>query len=499
MGGFWSAVEQRAELSPDAEMLVDQLGRRQSFAGFRDQAERVSSALARRGVAEGVAVTWQLPTGIEALVLTAALARLGAVQNPVITGQGGRHLEFVLRQTDARLLVAAESTRAVAERSGVDLLVAGELHESDGYVPAATPSKATRWVFYTSGTTSEPKGARHTDASVLASARAMGERLRCGSADRVGMVFPVAHIGGCGTWLGASLRYGCALILDSSFDARRSSALQRRERVTLAGSGSVFTQSYLAAQRLDRTQPLLPDVRAFTCGGAGRPATLHADVKRELGGVGVLSGYGMTEAPILAMASPDDPDDAMARTEGRTTAGVDLRVVAFDGTRLGPGEVGELRAKGPQVMQGYVDARLDADAFDADGYLRTGDLGRLDTRGYLTITGRAKDVIIRKGETISARTIEEDLLHHPAVDDVAVIAVPDPDRGELACAVIIPVPGAPVPTLAELVTHLTNRGLPLRQCPEQLRVVAALPRTSTGKVRKDELRAFAAGSTRPGR
>jgi non-ribosomal peptide synthetase component E (peptide arylation enzyme) len=155
--------------------------------------------------------------------------------------------------------------------------------------------------------------------------------------------------------------------------------------------------------------------------------------------------------------------------------------------------VGELRVKGPQVMQGYVDARLDMDAFDAEGYLRTGDLGRLDERGYLTITGRAKDVIIRKGETISARTIEEDLLRHPGVDDVAVIAVPDPDRGELACAVIVPVPGLPVPTLAELVTYLCGGGLPVRQCPERLHVVAALPRTSTGKVRKDELRAFAAG------
>jgi acyl-CoA synthetase (AMP-forming)/AMP-acid ligase II len=493
MGGLWSAVERRAELSPDAEMLVDEHGRRMSFAGFRDRAGRLSSALAQRGVAEGVAVTWQLPTGIDALVLTAALARLGAVQNPVITSQSGRHVEFVLRQTSAALLVAPESTRAVAERVGLDLLVASGLPERDVLIAAAAPSKATRWVFYTSGTTAEPKGARHSDASVLASARAMGERLRCTSADRVGMVFPVAHIGGCGTWLGASLLYGCALILDSRFEARHSSAVQRRERVTLAGSGSVFTQSYLAAQRLAPSQPLFPDVRAFTCGGAGRPANLHAEVKRELGGVGVLSGYGLTEAPILAMASPDDPDEAMAGTEGRVSEGVDLRVVAADGTRLGPGEVGELRVKGPQVMQGYVDARLDMDAFDAEGYLRTGDLGRLDERGYLTITGRAKDVIIRKGETISARTIEEDLLRHPGVDDVAVIAVPDPDRGELACAVIVPVPGLPVPTLAELVTYLCGGGLPVRQCPERLHVVAALPRTSTGKVRKDELRAFAAG------
>ncbi|HEY4460704.1 MAG TPA: AMP-binding protein [Pseudonocardiaceae bacterium] len=478
MPGFWAAVEQRAELSPDAEMLVDEHGTRLSFAGFRDRAVRVSAGLAARGVTDGVAVTWQLPTGIDALVLTAALARLGAVQNPVITAQSRRHLEFVLHQTAAHLLIT------------------GELPESSDHLPAAAPSEATRWVFYTSGTTAEPKGARHTDASVLASAHALGERLRLTSTDRVGMVFPVAHIGGCGTWLGASARYGCALILDSAFDAQRSAARQRAEGVTLAGTGSVFTQAYLTAQRLDPATPLFPDVRAFTCGGAGRPSTLHEEVKRELGGVGVLSGYGMTEAPILAMAAPDDPDDIKATAEGHPSDGVDLRVVGPDGSLLGPGETGELRVKGPQVMQGYVDPGLDADAFDADGYLRTGDLGSLDEAGYLTITGRMKDVIIRKGETISARAMEHELLLHPAVDDVAVLAVPDPERGELACAVIVPVPGAPIPSLADLVTQLRAHGLPLRQCPEQLRVVATLPRSSAGKVRKDVLLAFVTGSVR---
>ncbi|HEY4021402.1 MAG TPA: class I adenylate-forming enzyme family protein [Pseudonocardiaceae bacterium] len=494
MIGFWAAVERRARHSPAAEMLVDGRGRRLSFAEFADRATRLASALAERGVTQGASVTWQLPTGIDALVLTAALARLGAVQNPVITAQGRKHLEFVLHQTEATLLVAEASARDAADRVGVDLVRLGDLPDPGTRVAAAEPSAATRWVFYTSGTTAEPKGARHTDASILASARAMGEKLRCGPADRVGMVFPVAHIGGCGTWLGVSLCYGCTLVLDASFDPERSAALQRRERVTLAGSGTVFTQSYLAVQRQDPSRPLFPDARAFTCGGAGRPATLHAEVKRELGGVGVLSGYGLTEAPILAMAAPDDPDDARATSEGTVGPGVDLRAVAPDGRLLGPNEVGELRVKGPQVMLGYVDARLDADAFDGEGYLRTGDLGRVDEAGYLRITGRLKDVIIRKGETISAPALEAELLAHAAVDDVAVVAVPDADRGELACAVIVPVPGAPIPSLAELVTHLRERGLPARLCPELLCVVAALPRTSTGKVRKDELRAFASGS-----
>jgi acyl-CoA synthetase (AMP-forming)/AMP-acid ligase II len=345
-----------------------------------------------------------------------------------------------------------------------------------------------RWIFYTSGTTADPKGARHTDASLLASARGMGERLACTPADRVGMVFPVAHIGGCGTWLGACLMYGCALILDAVFDPDRTTELQRRERVTLAGSGTVFTQIYLAAQRRYPHIRLFPDVRALTSGAAPKPPALHADVKRELGGVGVLSGYGMTEAPILTMSALDDNDEVLSSSEGRATEGVDLRVVGADEKVLGPGEEGELRAKGPQVMRGYVDAALDADAFDAEGYLRTGDLGRLDEHGYVTITGRLKDVIIRKGENISAQAVEEELLRHPGVADVAVVGLPDPELGETACAVIVPAEGHAAPTLAQLTDFLRKCGLSSRQWPERLEVLSALPRNPTGKLLKAELR-----------
>jgi acyl-CoA synthetase (AMP-forming)/AMP-acid ligase II len=345
-----------------------------------------------------------------------------------------------------------------------------------------------RWIFYTSGTTAEPKGARHTDASVLASARGMGERLACTSADRVGMVFPVAHIGGCGTWLGTSLMYGCTLILDAVFDPEQTTELLRRERVTLAGSGTVFTQIYLEAQRRQPHEPLFPDVRALTAGAAPKPPTLHADVKREIGGVGVLSGYGLTEAPVLTMAAPDDPDEALAVTEGRATTGVDLRVVGPDGRVLGPGQEGELRARGPQVMAGYLDTALDGDAFDGEGYLRTGDLGRLDSGGNVVITGRLKDVIIRKGENISAQAAEDEVLRHPAVAEAAVIGLPDPEAGEMACAVIVPREGHPAPTLAQLTAFLRESGVHKRQWPERLEVVGALPRNATGKVLKAELR-----------
>ncbi|MGI8335551.1 class I adenylate-forming enzyme family protein [Actinomadura scrupuli] len=511
---LWSLVEWRAARTPDAEMLVDEHGRRVTFREFREHAGRVAAGLAGRGVAAGTPVTWQLPTTVEALVLTAALARLGAVQNPVMPVYGARDLAFVVRQTGARLLVVAPewngrdlgtpARELAAGMPGLDLLVAGgDLPESRPEPPTSEPPASepprsepasgpaddpVRWIFYTSGTTAEPKGARHTDGSVLASSRGMGERLACTPADRVGMVFPVAHIGGCGTWLGACLMYGCTLILDAVFDPDRTTELQRREGVTLAGSGTVFTQIYLAAQRRRPHERLFPRVRALTSGAAPKPATLHGEVKRELGGVGVLSGYGMTEAPILTMSAPGDPDEALARTEGRATEGVHLRVVGPGGRELGPGEEGELRARGPQVMRGYVDAALDADAFDAEGYLRTGDLGTLDEHGNVTITGRLKDVIIRKGETISARAVEEEVLAHPGVADVAVIGLAEPVRGELACAVIVPSGKDPPPTLAQLTGFLRRRDVPVRRWPERLEVLDALPRNATGKVLKAELR-----------
>jgi acyl-CoA synthetase (AMP-forming)/AMP-acid ligase II len=488
---LWDLVERRAARTPDGGMLVDENGRHVTFGQFTIFAERLSASLAARGICSGQVISWQLPTTVETLILVAALARLGVIQNPVIPAYGSKNLEFVTRQAGSSLVITPENLRSFLP--GDDPLEA----------PAAALSEdgdgdPVRWIFYTSGTTAEPKGARHTDASVLASAVGLTRALELSETDRAGMVFPVAHIGGCGTWLGACLLSGCTLILDSRFDLERTADLQRREGVTVAGAGTVFTQLYLDLQRrrrADRRDPgyrLFPSARMLTAGAAPRPPSLHDQVKGEMGGIGVPSGYGMTEAPILTMGSVRDPDPKLAATEGRACPGVSFRVVD-----------GELRVKGPQVMRGYVDPALDADAFDADGYLRTGDLGSVDDDGYVTITGRIKDVIIRKGETISARAVELELLGCPGVADAAVVAIPDAVRGELACALVVPADlssgsgsgtGSPL-TLDSIVAHLRERGVAPAQWPERLEVVPDFPRTSTGKVRKDDLRARLLGAS----
>jgi acyl-CoA synthetase (AMP-forming)/AMP-acid ligase II len=168
--------------------------------------------------------------------------------------------------------------------------------------------------------------------------------------------------------------------------------------------------------------------------------------------------------------------------------GVELRLVTLDGRIAEPGEEGEIRAKAPQMMKGYLDSSLDAEAFDEDGYFRTGDLGRVDSDGYVAITGRLKDIIIRKGENISAKELEDLLFTHDKIADVAVIGLPDPEAGERACAVVVPSDGAQPVTLADIGEFLKGKGLMTQKLPEQLEIVDALPRNPAGKVVKTELR-----------
>jgi cyclohexanecarboxylate-CoA ligase len=207
----------------------------------------------------------------------------------------------------------------------------------------------------------------------------------------------------------------------------------------------------------------------------------------------VHSSFGMTEAPILTSTRADDPEDVLASSEGRANTGATLRIVGPDGSVLGSGEIGEVQAKGPQVMQGYLDSSLDADAF-VDGWLRTGDLGSLDPAGNLTITGRIKDVIIRKGETISAREVEDLLITSPEVADVAVIGLPHPVLGEQACACVVPTDPVNPPTLASLTAHLDGQGVMKQKWPERLVIMESLPRNLAGKVVKADLRGLVVGS-----
>jgi acyl-CoA synthetase (AMP-forming)/AMP-acid ligase II len=505
-GNLWQLLEARVAATPDAVMAVDQDGRTLTFAGYHAAAETAAAGLADLGIGAGDVVSWQLPTWLESLVLVAALSRLEAIQNPMLPIYRQREVAFVTRQAGSKLLVVPgtwrgfdyeQMARAIAgEQAGLEVLVADHALPSGDPAtlppaPAAPASDADlpiRWYYYTSGTTADPKGAQHTDASIKAAAVGMCERLEVTEADRIGCVFPFTHIAGA-VYIFSALAFGCGMLVVEAFDAEATPPILARGGVTLAGAGTPFHMAYLAAQRKDPATPLFPEARAYIGGGAPKPPQLHYDVKAELGGVGIVSGYGMTEAPIVTMASVNDTDDVLAGSEGRAVTGVDLVTVALDGTRAGVGAEGEIRVKGPMVMRGYLDSSLDADAFDADGYLRTGDLGRLDEAGNLAITGRVKDIIIRNMENISAKEVEDLLFTHPAIADAAVVGLPDERTGERVCAVVVLKEGAAAPALSDLAAFTSERGLAKQKTPEQLEVVDALPRNPTGKVLKYELRA----------
>jgi cyclohexanecarboxylate-CoA ligase len=230
-------------------------------------------------------------------------------------------------------------------------------------------------------------------------------------------------------------------------------------------------------------------MRSVRTSGSGA-ADVSPELIREIGtkmAALAYRSYGMTECPMFTSGRPEDAEADRYGTDGRPVPGAVARIVDESGRPLPPGEEGEVEAYGPQLCVGYLDPALN-DAFTPDGFFRTGDLAVMDARGFLRITGRRKDIIIRKGENLSAKGIEDDLAAHPKIADVAVIGVPDPDSGERVCACVVLRPGADALTLAEVRDFMRSRGAMAQKIPERLETLHDLPRNATGKVRKDVLR-----------
>ncbi|MEV4329735.1 AMP-binding protein [Streptomyces sp. NPDC049597] len=479
---LWELVDRRAALTPGRPVLLQE-ERSLSFGGLRERAERVAAGLYGMGVRPGTVVAWQLPTRIETVLLTVALARLGAVQSPVIPFYRDRETGFALRECEAEFFAVPGEWRGFDHTAMAGRLGARGVFEAYGTLPGGDPavlpeppSSGTdvRWIYWTSGTTSDPKGVLHTDRSLIAGGSCLAQALRLTSDDVGSIAFPFAHIGGP-DYLVMLLLYGLPAVLFERFALPDALAEYRRHGVTTAGGSTAFYAMFLAEQRKRPGEKLIPTLRLLAGGGAPKPPELYHAVVRELG-CALTHGYGMTEVPMITMNSPDDTPENLARTEGRPPAGMEIRIVD-----------GEIRLRGEAVCRGYLG---DTESpFDSEGFLRTGDLGHLTDSGHLVLTGRAKDVIIRKGENISAQEIE-DLLHtHPAVGDAAVIGLPDAERGERVCAVVERAPGTKDPTLGGLRAHLRSSGLAVHKLPEQLEVVDALPRNEAlRKVMKYRLR-----------
>jgi cyclohexanecarboxylate-CoA ligase len=508
---IWALVEERARRSGDRPMLLDLGGGRLTFGEFAGRAERVAGGLLAAGVEPGTAVTWQLPTRIDTVLVSMALARLGAVQNPVLHLYREREVGAVLRQSRPQFFVVPGVWRD-RDYATMAKSLAGELPTPptvldlgnglpDGDPATLPPPPATgtdvRWVYYTSGTTSEPKGVQHTDQTLMAGGRGLAAALDMSPEDLGSIGFPYSHIGGP-DYLLMMLSAGFGAVLVEAFAPAEAVAAYRELGVTMCGGSTAFYQMFLAEQRRQTSgaqtsgagpgQKVIPALRLMSGGGAPKPPELFYDVQREMG-VRVVHGYGMTEIPMIAMGSPHDTDEQLANTEGKPVLGAEVRIVAEDGAVAGPGEEGEVRVRGPVVCVGYTDPAATAAAYDDDGWFRTGDIGVLRPDGHLRLTGRLKDVIIRKGENISAREVEEVLLTHPSIGDVAVIGLPDAERGELVCAVVETADGADPISRLEMAEWCRQAGLMRQKIPERLEIADALPRNETlNKVLKYKLR-----------
>jgi cyclohexanecarboxylate-CoA ligase len=505
-----TALEARVRDTPDRVYLIEGLregGRRFTFRDLHARAARMAAALGRLGIGPGTVVSWQLLNWFEASALAVAVDRLGAVSNPIITIYREREVSFACRQARSRALVIPGVVRGVdhreiaraAQAAAPDLehvltvraepgtgMRALEALEDAAPPPAAPTPPGPHEVsalFYTSGTTADPKGVLHTPSTMGALAHAHARLFRPTPEERSLLQFPFTHIGGVLMFLLFQVRNGSSVVFMDAFDPALALDLIERHRVTAAGGPPAVIQAMLAAPNFAPAK--VASVRTSGSGAADVSPELIRQVQEKLGAFAHRS-YGLTECPMLTSGAPGDPEEKLRETDGRPIPGCSVRLVDEGGRPVPPGVEGEIEAYGPQLCVGYLDPALNA-AFTADGFLRTGDLAVMDEAGYVRITGRRKDVIIRKGENLSAKDIEDALAAHPAVADAAVIGVPDPERGERVCACVVLRPGATL-TLPDVRRFMEAQGMMRQKVPEQLEVLGELPRNATGKVRKDVLR-----------
>ena len=519
--GLWSgasladAFARTAARRGDAIALIED-GVALSYAELAARVDAFAAGLAQRGVAAGDAVAYMLPNWWEAAATFLAAVSLGAHAVPIVPILRAREVGVILRQTRPRAIVLPASFRGtdfvalvrdvVAAIDGFDpLLVVARADAGDdgartvrfedvASTEAGTTPVARRavdpdtlaLVIYTSGSTADPKGAMHSHQTLSAELASLVHAHGLGDSDRVLMPSPLTHVSGVIHGILAPALLGTSVVLQDRWDPSAALAAVAQHRVTYMIGAPTFLQEMLAQPSLGEHD--LSSLRLFSCGGASVAPELMRLGRARIPNLVTKRSYGSSEFPTIATTTAED---ALARgldTEGRALRGVEIRVTDEAGVPLAAGAEGEIRARGPDCFLGYVDAALDAECFDADGFFRTGDLGIADADGYLRITGRVKDIIVRKGEKISAREVEDLLLEHPAIADAALIPLADARTGERACACVQLARDTAPLALDALVAFLRARDLTPQKLPEQLELVDEFPRTPSGKINKRLLR-----------
>jgi cyclohexanecarboxylate-CoA ligase len=485
------------------EIGADGCVRELTWAALKHESDRVARALAAFGVHRGEAVAFQLPNRLEFVTIALGTLRIGAVCEPLMPIFRERELEFMLRESGARVLYVPDAFRGrdhAAMADGLRSLLPALEHvivldsayrtsppdAPDDQPQARRPrGEDLAQLLFTSGTSGEPKGALHRHDVLMRAADHHIEHFGLGSEDVIYVPSPLAHQTGFlyGMWI--AIRLGVAQVLQETWDAEVGLDAMRRFGATFVQAATPFLAdlTMVARERGERPERL----RTFVATGAAIPRELARRAQEALGAV-VGGAWGTTESCLGCAFAPGDPAEHAWGTDGRALDGVRLRVTDDNGHPLPPDEEGNFEVHTDCLFVGYLNRpTLTAEALTPDGWYRTGDLARIDAGGYVRITGRVKDVINRGGEKVPVAEIEQLLHAHPAVRDVAIVAMPDERLGERACAFVVLEADGELDFDAML-EYLDSRRVSKTYWPERLELVDTLPRTPSGKIQKFVLR-----------
>ena len=495
-------AEALAEADPDFVALIDgafPVTRAQALA----DAEALSAALHGRGLRPGDVLAFQVPNWREAMVINLAAAMSGFVVNPIVPIYRDHEVTQMLADCRAAALFTPSVFRkfdyaAMAARIAADLpnlrhvfTVRGDgaddyaaLVEEGRGVPFSRPRVdplGVKMVLYTSGTTGRPKGVLHSHVSIARILRESGRHWGLKAGEGTLMPSPVTHVSGYANGLEAPFICGTRTVLMESWHAEAALALIDRYALVGTVAATPFLVELAAAARAAGNP--LPSFRFFACGGAAVPADLIPAANAAFARCRAFRVFGASEVPLVTFGWPQD-EGLAAATDGEVVD-YDVRIIDDEDRDLPDGREGEILARGPGMLLGYADAAQTAEAITAGGFFRTGDLGVRSAEGAITVTGRKKDLIIRGGENISAKEIEDVLHSHPLVREAAVVAMPHERLGEGVCAYVIATEAV---SEADLSAHVAASGLARQKIPERFEFREELPRTASGKVRKDLLR-----------
>jgi cyclohexanecarboxylate-CoA ligase len=475
-------------------------------------ADRIAIGLSRLGVGRNDVVAMQLPNWWQFSLLYLACSRIGAVLNPLMPIFRERELGFMLAHGEAKVLVVPKQFRnfdheamarglkqqlpslkhvVVIDGGGDDdfdaLLTKPEWEKQPGAAKILADSRPgaddITQLIYTSGTTGEPKGVMHSANTLMANIIPYAERLRLGKDHVVLMASPMAHQTGFMYGLMMPIMLGARVVLQDIWDPASAVELIRQEGVTFTMASTPFLTDLTRV--VAESGKDVPSLKTFLCAGAPIPGPLVEQARKTLGAK-IVSAWGMTENGAVTLIKLEDDDVRAFTTDGCALPGTEVKVVDVDGKALPSGETGKLLVRSCSNFGGYL-KRPQWNNTDADGWFDTGDLARMDEAGYIRITGRSKDVIIRGGENIPVVEIEALLYRHPAIAQVAIVAYPDERLGERACAIVVPKPGERI-DFAVMTDFLKQQKLAQQYIPERLVLREAMPATPSGKIQKFRLR-----------